>query len=73
MILGEFWLSDDNKMRYYKKIRKNMYSFVRSEIMKYYKKAPIYMCMESKDMWVDVFGYMPHVEENAEKLFDFRH
>ncbi len=73
MILGEFWLSDDNKMRYYKKTRKKMYSFVRSEIMKYHKKAPIYMCMESKDMWVDVFGYMPHVEENAEKLFDFRH
>ena len=73
MLLGEFWLSDDNKMRYYKKIRKKMYSFMRSEIMKYHKRAPIYMCMESKDMWVDVFGYMPHVEENAEKLFDFRY
>ena len=73
MMLGEFWLSDDNKMRYYKTIRKDMYKFVRAEIMKYHKKAPIYMCMESKDMWVDVFGYMPHVEENAESLFDFRH
>jgi len=72
MLLGEFWLSDDNKMRYYKKIRKEMYSFMRKEIMKYHKKAPIYMCMESKEMWVDVFGYMPHVEENANKLFDFR-
>ncbi len=72
MILGEFWLSDDNKMRYYKDTRKRMYKFVRSEIMSYFPKAPIYMCMESPTMWSDVFGYMPHVEENAKELFDFR-
>ncbi len=72
MLLGEFWLSDDNKMRYYKKIRKDMYLFMREKIMKYYEKAPLYMCMESPSMWKDVFGYMPKLEENAKKLFDFR-
>ncbi|MBN2694185.1 hypothetical protein JXR93_05945 [bacterium] len=72
ILSGEFWMSDDQKMRYLYKERSEMYKMIRDEIRKYHPKAPLYMCMESSQMWREVFGYLPYIEENAHQLFDFR-
>ncbi len=72
MILQEFLQCDDNKWRYLKHKRVELYLFIKSEMEKYHKKAPLYMCMESKDIWDEVFGYRPHINENTKQLFDFK-
>ncbi|MBN1501342.1 MAG: hypothetical protein JW982_14375 [Spirochaetes bacterium] len=60
----EFYQASDNKMRYFKPFRKEIYLFLRNEILKYTDMPYIYMCMETDYMWQDVFGL--DFKENTE-------
>ncbi len=47
----------DGKLRYFRKQRKEIYCFMRDSIQNLGNSSvPIYLCMESKELWQDVFG-----------------
>lgn len=48
---GEFISGLDGKKRYFKPVRKKMYDFVRRLIREYSPEVPIYLCMESRELW----------------------
>ncbi len=54
----------DGKYRYLKQIRIDMYKFMKERILSYSDKVFVYMCMESADVWQQVFG------KNYENSFD---
>ncbi len=48
---GEFVRGLDGKDRYFKPIRKRMYTRMRDLIRSYSSEVPIYLCMESSELW----------------------
>lgn len=48
---GELFLGEDKKLRYPKFLRKEIYRKMKEKIRKYDQKTPVYLCMESKDIW----------------------
>lgn len=48
---GEFVRGLDGKSRYFKTIRKRLYTGVRDLIRSYCPEVPIYLCMESPELW----------------------
>jgi spore photoproduct lyase len=56
----EFVLGLDNKFRYFRSQRVEMYKFIYGELKKRAASDTcIYMCMESDEIWREVFGYPP--------------
>ncbi|MGQ9615330.1 MAG: radical SAM protein [Spirochaetota bacterium] len=53
---GEFIRGIDGKMRYFRPIRTMMYRSVLSFLKNYISEDNIYLCMESPDVWQDVFN-----------------
>jgi spore photoproduct lyase len=53
---GELFLGDDRKLRYPEFLRRHIYETMIKEIRKYDNKTPIYLCMESKEMWQKTLG-----------------
>lgn len=49
----------DGKMRYFKPLRTAMYATVASWIQRYAADVPLYLCMESPDVWHKTFGQVP--------------
>jgi spore photoproduct lyase len=56
---GEFILGLDGKMRYFKPIRIELYSFVRRQLEKWHPDLGLYLCMESDEVWEDSMGWSP--------------
>ena len=56
---GEFILSNDNKYRYFRHIRREIYKFMLDNLKMYFKDVPIYLCMETALVWKEVFGFVP--------------
>ncbi|MEN8134348.1 MAG: spore photoproduct lyase family protein [Thermodesulfobacteriota bacterium] len=57
---NEFVLGLDNKFRYFRTLRVEMYKLIYEELKKYAAaNTCIYMCMESDEIWQEVFGYTP--------------
>jgi len=48
---GELLIGEDKKLRYPKALRKEIYPAMAGWIRKYDHHTPIYLCMESKDVW----------------------
>jgi len=56
----EFVLGLDNKFRYFRTQRVEMYKHIYGELKKHAAaNTCIYMCMESDEIWREVFGYPP--------------
>jgi spore photoproduct lyase len=56
----EFVLGLDNKFRYFRTLRVEMYKFIYEELKKRAAaNTCIYMCMESDEIWQEAFGYTP--------------
>jgi spore photoproduct lyase len=56
----EFVLGLDQKYRYFRKLRVELYQLMVSELKKYSDSDTcIYFCMESPEIWQEVFGYTP--------------
>ncbi len=58
-IYEEFIPGLDKKMRYFKPIRIKMYKSLYDCIRKFAPKTCVYLCMESTEVWHEVFGYTP--------------
>jgi len=66
---GEFILDpQDNKMRYPNLIRKHIYTNMLAFIKKRSSKIPVYLCMESTEMYKEIYGTMKTTQE-IEKEF----
>ncbi len=47
----EFYPSADGKIRYFRPFREEIYSFMRSGLSRYFSDTPVYMCMETPEVW----------------------
>ncbi|MCX7680061.1 MAG: hypothetical protein N2316_12715 [Spirochaetes bacterium] len=71
MTLHEMFPGIDGKYRYFKPIRIEMYKFLLDRIRKFTAKPFIYLCMESSDVWEQVFGKRYTSSEELELDFSF--
>jgi spore photoproduct lyase len=69
---GEFILGLDGKMRYFKPIRLELYSFMRENLDKWRPGMGIYLCMESDDVWQRTMGWSPQDSEGLRLFLDQR-
>ena len=72
IICGEFVPCADGKMRYLKHLRLKIYESMLSKIKRYGKHIPVYMCMESQQVWKQVYGWTPNCDEDLGHIFDRR-
>ncbi|MBM4341366.1 MAG: radical SAM protein [Deltaproteobacteria bacterium] len=72
IFLGELFPGRDGKFRYLKGIRTEMYQ----KMVKWLKRVSpdlfIYLCMESREVWEEVFGWSPENSHHLNQLFDKR-
>jgi spore photoproduct lyase len=59
ILYGEFIRGLDDKMRYYRDIRVELYSFMVERIRKADPGICVYLCMEGSDIWREAFGFSP--------------
>lgn len=69
IIYEEFIFGLDGKMRYFKPKRIEVYQKMVSWIRDFAPEVPLYLCMESQDVWKKVFGFSPRNPKEVEKLF----
>jgi spore photoproduct lyase len=69
---GEFVLGMDRKMRYFKPIRIELYSFMKEKLDEWYKDLGIYLCMESHDVWEKALGWSPGNSIGLSNYLDMR-
>jgi spore photoproduct lyase len=67
---GEFVLCRDGKMRYFRPVRTEIYRSVLARIRAFSDDVPVYLCMESRDVWNDVFGRAPSSNRELAALLD---
>ncbi len=59
IVYGEFITGLDNKMRYFKPLRINLYRQIISRIREYAPDVTLYFCMEDDEVWAKTLGYTP--------------
>ena len=69
---GEFIKGMDGKMRYFKPIRIELYSYMHEKLSSWYKDLGIYLCMESDDVWKESFGWSPKNSQGLKNFLDSR-
>ena len=69
---GEFITGLDGKMRYFKPIRVELYTFIRQRMEKWYKDLGLYLCMESDDVWAKSMGWSPRNSKGLRHYLDKR-
>lgn len=67
---GEFILGLDNKMRYFKPLRIDLYQQIISCIKEYAPDLMVYFCMEDEEVWEKCMGYFPKKEGDLGHLLD---
>lgn len=70
IIYGEFVRGVDDKMRYFKTIRAEMYEKIQSYIRQRAKILPIFLCMESGEVWEQSLGTRPATTEELSNFLD---
>ena len=63
LLTGEQVLCPDGKLRYYQPLRVQMYRQMVSWIRHAAPTVKIYLCMESREVWEQVFGFAPSCEK----------
>jgi spore photoproduct lyase len=63
LLTGEQVLCPDGKLRYFQPLRVQMYRQMLGWIRRAAPTAKVYLCMESKEVWRQVFGYAPSCEK----------
>ena len=67
----EFIIGLDGKSRYFRTQRSEMYRYIYSLLApKIAEDTCIYFCMESDEMWNEVFGYSPESKGGLAKMLD---
>ena len=67
--LGELVPCEDGKLRYFRPLRVEMYRKLLSWIKSSAPRVPIYFCMESPQVWRQVFGHTPSCDPALIPLF----
>jgi spore photoproduct lyase len=70
LTLNEVVMCDDGKFRYFKPVRRSLYQLFYNKIMSYNNPPFLYMCMESREMWADIFGRDSYSTEKLESDFE---
>ena len=63
IVAGEQVPCPDGKLRYFQPLRVDMYRKMTSWIRRAAPTVKIYLCMESKEVWQQVFGFAPSCEK----------
>ena len=58
-------LCPDGKLRYFQPLRVEMYRKMVGWIRRAAPTVKIYLCMESREVWQQVFGFAPAVKKNS--------
>lgn len=70
IVYAEMFRGKDNKSRYFKPLRIEMYKYIYSLLCKYGgENLFIYFCMEDKDVWKKVMGFTPDNNNHLDFLF----
>ena len=69
---GEFINGLDGKMRYFKPLRIDLYSFLSEQIEKWASNTGLYLCMESDEVWRESLGWSPENSEGLSAFLDNR-
>ncbi|MCP4402829.1 MAG: hypothetical protein GY801_36705 [bacterium] len=72
ILFGEFVRCKDHKMRYFKQQRLEIYRSMLGKIKGYGQHLPVYLCMDSQQVWKQVYGWAPHCDQDLAQLFDRR-
>ena len=64
LITGEQVLCPDGKLRYFQPLRVAMYRKMLDWIRRAAPTVRVYLCMESKEVWQQVFGFAPSCEKD---------
>ena len=59
MVYGEFIPGLDNKMRYFKPLRIELFRHINELIKRYAPAVTVYLCMEDEDVWRNGLGFIP--------------
>lgn len=70
LIYGEFIRGLDDKMRYFRDIRVELYAFMRERIKAADAAMCVYLCMEGPDVWRDAFGFSPEERGGLSSMLD---
>ncbi|MBN1980504.1 MAG: hypothetical protein JW795_03170 [Chitinivibrionales bacterium] len=72
---GEMILGSDKKLRYFRPIRAAMYATIAREIERLYPPGPLYLCMESPEVWQETamiqripHGLVHYLDGRAEEI-----
>jgi spore photoproduct lyase len=68
LMAAELFPGVDGKMRYFKPIRTEMYAKMLGWLRRYTADIPLYLCMESQEIWLRVFGAAPACNAALEQL-----
>jgi spore photoproduct lyase len=63
LLTGEQVLCPDGKLRYFQPLRVEMYRKMAGWIRRAAPTVKIYLCMESREVWQQVFGFAPSCEK----------
>jgi len=63
LLTGEQVLCPDGKLRYFQPLRVEMYRKMVRWIRRAAPTVKIYLCMESRGVWEQVFGFAPSCEK----------
>ena len=72
ILSGEFVPGLDGKMRYFKPMRIECYSFMRENLAKWSEEIGLYLCMESDEIWEKSLDWSPGNSEGLAKYLDRR-
>ncbi len=67
---GEFIRGLDGKMRYFRDIRIDFYSFMVKRIHRADPGICVYLCMEGEDIWKESFGFSPEEHGGLAHILD---
>ncbi len=69
ILYQEFLESPDGKMRYFIKIREQLYQTILAMLKEKDANLFTYLCMEGKHVWNKVYGFTPKNDHNLDRLF----
>jgi spore photoproduct lyase len=72
IFLGELFPGKDGKFRYLKQLRVEMYRKIRGWLQEVDPTPFIYLCMESTEVWDQVFGGSPRNTAHLNRMFEER-
>jgi len=72
ILTGEFVPCADGKMRYFKQLRLQLYKSMLAAIKQHGRHIPVYLCMESRQVWNQVYGWTPKLDADVACLCDRR-